>query len=548
MDRDSWAALVREATDGVPPSGLLGDDPAEQLDAYTDAMHRALRAAFPSVAIAADIARGPTLDAPLLSLILKQRNGYDPRTDPPEAANLAGMHDRERALAQLATLRAELTAYPSLPADPQAAAANPVRAGIAAFLRDQDFEFGRTLAADHLAANPDALSMVAEADRPAVTEALRRLERVGRFAPDVAAAHALLGAGLSSAQQIARVLPQQFAATFGAPFGGPQQALAAVCAARAVNAAVTSLFLAIQQQLNGVTPAAIGQPSKVEGAYTAGVPNWQMLFRDSSFCSCQECRSVLGPAAYLVDLLHFLTPPTGPRPVDELLRRRPDIQFLELSCDNTNTVVPYVDLVNEVLETYIAVDGNTATPDALGAATAKDIPPGATAGRRQDAPGDRPGDRRHRGWLPHLLHHRLRPGDRAADRAPGGQRHSEDADLHRPVGAGGRRARLPTDGPGLGPLGVPGRVPPLRARLDRADLQPWVLRLGSGLRRPGRRRRDPGPAPAPRHRHQHQGNANGHCLTPVLGCWAREGMGWAAGRRGGRRRGGCAGGSRRSSR
>jgi IstB-like ATP binding protein len=122
---------------------------------------------------------------------------------------------------------------------------------------------------------------------------------------------------------------------------------------------------------------------------------------------------------------------------------------------------------------------------------------------RQDAPGDRAWNRRHRGRLPHLLHHRRRPGHRAAGRAPGGQRHRQDADLHRPVGAGGRRARLPADGPDLGPLGLPGRIPALGARLDRADPQPRVLRLGSGLRRPGRRRRHLGPAPAPRHRPQH---------------------------------------------
>ena len=379
MDRPGFAALVREATGGELPPGLPGDGPSEQLDAYVDGMRAVLRAAFPSVAIAADIAPGPELDVSLLGLVLMQSRGYDPRTSAPETANLAGVHDRDEALAQLAALRAELTAYPSLPADPQAAAANPVRAGVAAFLREQEFEFGRTMVADYLAANPDALSAVAGPDRPAVADQLHRLERVGRFVPDAAAAHALLGAGLSSAQQIGRVPPEQFAATFGGSFGGPQQALSAHTAARAVTAATTSLFTAIQQGLNGVSPAAIGGVSKVEGAYTARVPGWQTLFRDTGFCSCDQCRSVLSPAAYLVDLLHFLTPPSGPRPVDELLRRRPDIQFIKLSCPNTNVVLPYVDLVNEVLETYIAVDGSTATPDALGKATAKDIPPDVTA-------------------------------------------------------------------------------------------------------------------------------------------------------------------------
>ena len=166
MGRPAFAALVREATGGELPPGLPGDRP-RQLDAYVDGMRAALRAAFPSVAIAADIAPGPTLDVSLLGMVLKQSHRYDPRTSAPETANLAGVHDRDEALAQLAALRAELTAYPSLPADPQAAAANPVRAGVAAFLREQEFEFGRTMVADYLAANPDALSAVAEPDRPA---------------------------------------------------------------------------------------------------------------------------------------------------------------------------------------------------------------------------------------------------------------------------------------------------------------------------------------------------------------------------------------------
>ena len=380
MDRPSFAALVREATDGELPPGLPGNDPAKRFDAYVDGMRAALRGAFPSVAIAADIAAGPELDVALLGLILEQSNGYDPRTAAPETANLAGVHDRDEALAQLAALRAELTAYPSLPANPQSAAANQVRAGVAAFLREGDFEFGHTMVADYLAANPEALASVAEPDRPAITDALYRLERVGRFVPDVATAHALLGAGLSSAQQIARLPAEQFAADFGGAFGGPQHALYAHNTAQALNGATTSLFLAIEQGINGVSPAAVGGggPMKTLGSYINRVPNWETLFRETSFCSCDECRSVLSPAAYLVDLLHFLTPPVGPRPVDELLRRRPDIQFIKLSCPNTNTVLPYVDIVNEVLETYIAVDGSTAIPDALGKATAKDIPPGVT--------------------------------------------------------------------------------------------------------------------------------------------------------------------------
>ena len=38
---------------------------------------------------------------------------------------------------------------------------------------------------------------------------------------------------------------------------------------------------------------------------------------------------------------------------ERLNERRPDIQRIELSCENTNTVLPYVDLVNEILEVRV---------------------------------------------------------------------------------------------------------------------------------------------------------------------------------------------------
>src|SRR5262249_52298391 len=41
-------------------------------------------------------------------------------------------------------------------------------------------------------------------------------------------------------------------------------------------------------------------------------------------------------------------------PKEILFDRRPDIAHIELSCENTDTPVPYVDLVNEILEYKIA--------------------------------------------------------------------------------------------------------------------------------------------------------------------------------------------------
>ena len=66
-------------------------------------------------------------------------------------------------------------------------------------------------------------------------------------------------------------------------------------------------------------------------------------------CDCPDCQSVISPAAYLVDLLAFLLG-CNAAALDELMARRPEIQSLQLTCDNTLTPLPYIDLVNEVLE------------------------------------------------------------------------------------------------------------------------------------------------------------------------------------------------------
>ena len=118
-----------------------------------------------------------------------------------------------------------------------------------------------------------------------------------------------------------------------------------------------------------------------------GVPlNLEKLFGDMDFCECEECASVYSPASYFVELLQFLRnnnldpkDPTDPSkknpnihpgikgtPLEKLFRRRPDLGCLELTCENTFTVLPYVDLVNEVMESFVVhldeYEDNTENP------------------------------------------------------------------------------------------------------------------------------------------------------------------------------------------
>src|SRR5262249_42658627 len=113
-------------------------------------------------------------------------------------------------------------------------------------------------------------------------------------------------------------------------------------------------------------------------------PNWQTLFGSQSYCACSECRSVYGAAAYFVDLLQFLdkagTNAQRQTPLDVLLSRRPDLAYIKLSCANTNTALPYVDLVNEILEGFVVWNGNLeSTIGGAEVTVAHDTPNDATA-------------------------------------------------------------------------------------------------------------------------------------------------------------------------
>jgi len=82
-------------------------------------------------------------------------------------------------------------------------------------------------------------------------------------------------------------------------------------------------------------------------------PTLQSLFGPLDSCVCEDCLSVLSPSAYFVDLMKFVE--HSGTALQSLLARRPDIVDLELSCDNSEIEIPYIDLVNEVLENAVAL-------------------------------------------------------------------------------------------------------------------------------------------------------------------------------------------------
>jgi hypothetical protein len=144
-----------------------------------------------------------------------------------------------------------------------------------------------------------------------------------------------------------------------------------------------------------VNKSVTASPAPQAPSYGSKAYNFTDMF-DLQFNECEDCCSVVGPSAYFVDLMEFLQAspltvasletdvddkiktitPGGetnaqvslskdPKTVlDTLLRRRPDLSQLELSCSNCKNKVPYICIINEILESYIAnmsKDGQSST-------------------------------------------------------------------------------------------------------------------------------------------------------------------------------------------
>jgi hypothetical protein len=228
-----------------------------------------------------------------------------------------------------------------------------------------------------------------EKDREEVKTELKILQRISAISPTPAAVPVLLKAGLHSAFAISEMPRAQFISQFEVELG--KDAVQYVYEHAAKSRFRGELFMmASMEVIKGTGIGAIDALINKNGKLNInqsflfgdtdennvenngkGNPNinWDLLFGDADICECGECNSVYSPAAYFVELLQYLrnnnlekvdkfNDPKNKRdisgtPLEELLKRRPDLGCLELTCKNAYTLLPYVDLVNEVLENYV---------------------------------------------------------------------------------------------------------------------------------------------------------------------------------------------------
>lgn len=245
---------------------------------------------------------------------------------------------------------------------------NPIRECLARFLEESsDFDWEGTVIDRYVQSESSSLIQEEEPVRAAVASRLKALQRVYQISPRYEHMSELLGNGLDSALSVVSYSQAAFVGQFQDALGGMEEARQVYARAEQVNATAAHLYASAYQAMFDVTPAALGGSAMAE-QLRKNLPDWASLFGRIDMCDCAECRSVYSAASYFVELLQFLNPKTIPpgmteKPIEALRRHRPDLEHLQLTCENTNTTLPYIDLVNEVLESYItrgaAVVNNT---------------------------------------------------------------------------------------------------------------------------------------------------------------------------------------------
>ncbi|BAZ33812.1 hypothetical protein NIES4074_63260 (plasmid) [Cylindrospermum sp. NIES-4074] len=201
---------------------------------------------------------------------------------------------------------------------------------------------------------------ISATDRPLVKKQLMAYQRSLNLSETIADSQMLLSKGYDSAVAIALQPEAEFIKTSGLDLGKARMTYAkAQESALAVSHNFETIRDAVWGEFKGISvgnidPELINDLREIDG--------FADLFGCQNYCDCEECKSILSPAAYFVDLMSFIEQNVS-KPVFistnrinhplYLKNRRSDLWKLNLTCENTYTLIPYLTIVNEVLETYL---------------------------------------------------------------------------------------------------------------------------------------------------------------------------------------------------
>ncbi|MDY6824482.1 MAG: neuraminidase-like domain-containing protein [Thermodesulfobacteriota bacterium] len=190
--------------------------------------------------------------------------------------------------------------------------------------------------------------------------ATKVLQRVHRIAPTAETGRQLLEGGYYSAAQVYRAGRTPFVNAMARRGMAKADAEQVFDSSAHQYAVVLTALGKFYQDFYLMDPALILSRAYKSGdleELTKEIPDLETLFGPIDIREVRHCESVLGPSAYLTDLFRFLNEKearTGGKTVkDVLFERRPDLGHIKLNCTNTNTPLPYIDLVCEILENRV---------------------------------------------------------------------------------------------------------------------------------------------------------------------------------------------------
>ncbi|MCB9706802.1 MAG: hypothetical protein H6711_33465 [Myxococcales bacterium] len=197
-------------------------------------------------------------------------------------------------------------------------------------------------------------------EQAALLKSLKAHQRVYAVAGDVDTSIHLLEGGYHSALAIARAKKTEIVEKTTLP---PDVVERVHTAATEILGISANVAIGLHDVQTGIfDKLAAGSVGPGVKDYLAKIDGYAKLFGSQTWCECELCNSILGPAAYFVDLMKFvdehvrddLFTKQHKDHVLDLKVRRPDLWSLPLTCDNTNKIIPSLDIVNEILEAFVA--------------------------------------------------------------------------------------------------------------------------------------------------------------------------------------------------
>lgn len=196
-----------------------------------------------------------------------------------------------------------------------------------------------------------------DGSREELLPTIRAYQRVYRVARTHEQALGLMQMGFASASHIARMPRSKFTGLGAELLGGERRAEEVHRRATRVAEKVTHVWATITSNVASPSARTLRTNTTSPALETAfqPLPSYEEFFGSLNYYDCTECNSIFSASAYLVELLKIIderiTEPNRSTIPSGLTfeERRPDIAKIKLTCENTNTMIPYLRIVDERL-------------------------------------------------------------------------------------------------------------------------------------------------------------------------------------------------------